>query len=90
MPSTPTNNSKARKASGKKLRSTGPFLTIVKWFFKVFGTLLLIGMTTGAMLGCIFAIYINRYISTSIDIDPGDFQLDLTSFVYYLDKKTGE
>lgn len=90
MPSTPINNSKAKKASGKKIRKAGPLLSIFKWTFTVLGTLLLIGMTTGAMLGCIFGIYIDRYVNTNLDIDPSDFQLDLTSFVYYFDKKTGE
>ncbi|MGI6577673.1 MAG: PBP1A family penicillin-binding protein [Eubacteriales bacterium] len=90
MPSNPTNNSKARKPSGKKIRTTGPLLSVFKWFFKIFGTLLLIGMTTGVMLGCIFAIYIDKHINTNLEIDPHEFQLDLTSFVYYLDKETGE
>ena len=86
MPSTPINNSKAKKASGKKIRKAGPLLSIFKWTFTVLGTLLLIGMTTGAMLGCIFGIYIDRYVNTNLDIGPSDFQLDLTSFVYYFDK----
>jgi|LSQX01.1.fsa_nt_gb penicillin-binding protein 1A len=97
MPSTPSNNSGNRsrskpktKPAAKKIRSRSPLLIATGWILKIVGTLLLICMTTGAMLGCIGAIYIDKYINTSLDIDPSDFQLDLTSFVYYRDKETGE
>jgi len=86
----PSESPKNRKASAKKIKTAGPLLSVLGWIGKIFGSLLLIGITTGAMLGCIFAIYVDKYINTDLDINPADFQLDLTSFVYYLDKDTGE
>jgi len=86
----PSGSPQSRKAPAKKIRSSGPLLSVLGWIGKVFGTMILIGITTVAMLGCIFAIYVDKYINTDLDINPSDFQLDLTSFVYYLDKDTGE
>ncbi|MDP4109774.1 MAG: PBP1A family penicillin-binding protein, partial [Bacillota bacterium] len=37
-----------------------------------------------------FAVYINKYINPTIDIDLDSFRLNFTSFVYYTDKKTGK
>jgi penicillin-binding protein 1A len=78
------------RPAGRKIRTAGPLLSILGWIGKILGTMLLIFLTTGAMLGCIFAIYVDRYVNTGLDINPADFQLDLTSFIYYLDKETGE
>lgn len=58
------------------------------WF--AIATLFLIGMTTAAMCAVTFAIYINKYIIPTCDIDLDNYGLDFTSFVYYTDSKTGE
>jgi penicillin-binding protein 1A len=65
-------------------------LTALGWFGKILGTILLVGITTGAIVGCIAAVYVDRYINTDLDINLEDFQLDLTSYVYYYNKSTGE
>ncbi len=52
-------------------------------------TLLLIGMTTAAVCGMAFAVYINRYVSPEVDVDLDSVRLNLTSFVYYIDPATG-
>ncbi len=59
-------------------------------FFKVFGTILMIGLVTGVMLACIFAIYVKNYINTDIGVNVDDFTLDQTSFIYTYDKTVGD
>ena len=56
----------------------------------VFLTLILIGLTTAAICGMIFAVYINKYISNDVEIYLDSYRLNLTSFMYYVDKETGE
>jgi len=56
----------------------------------VFLTLILIGLTTAAICGMVFAVYINKYISNDVEIYLDSYRLNLTSFLYYVDKDTGE
>ena len=56
----------------------------------MFLTLILIGLTTAAICGMIFAVYINKYISNDVEIYLDSYRLNLTSFMYYVDKETGE
>ncbi len=62
----------------------------LRWIGRVLGTLVLIGITTGAMLACIGAIYVDQYINTDLDVNLEDFQLDLTTFIYYYNKDSGD
>lgn len=71
---------KTRRKIRTALRYTG--FTLV--------TLMLIGMTTAAICGIAFAVYINRYVSPEVDVDLDSVRLNLTSFVYYVDPATGE
>ena len=43
-----------------------------------------------AICGVAFAIYINKYINPTIDIDLNSIRLNFTSIVYYTDKKSGK
>lgn len=79
-----------KKGAGKKVRNPGPLYSALGWFFKITGTLLLIAITTGAIFATIFAIYVGRYINVNLDVNPEDFQLDLTSFVYAFDSEAGD
>lgn len=58
--------------------------------FKVLGTILMIGLVTGVMLACIFAIYVKNYLNTGLEVNVDDFTLDQTSFIYTYDKELGE
>lgn len=69
-------NKKAKRA----LRYTGFVLV----------TLLLIGLTCTAICGVAFAYYIKTYVSSDVDIDLDSFRLNFTSFIYYIDKETGQ
>ena len=77
------NESRPRK---KKRRRRSVMGTI----FKVLGTLLLIGLCTGAILCCFAATYIKTVIIPKADLSLDDFQLGENSVMYYRDKSTGE
>ena len=57
---------------------------------KVLGTLLLIGLCTGAIMCCFLAVYIKTVIFPYADLSLDDFQLGENSIMLYQDKKTGE
>jgi len=58
--------------------------------FKVLGTLLLVGLCTGALLCCFAAVYINEVIVPLADLSLDDFTYNENSYMYYQDKTTGE
>jgi len=86
------NTGIVRKNFRRPLRQDNSLMKVLGIIGKVLGTCFLIGITTAAMLGCIFAIYVDKYISTDINIDVNldDFSLDQTSFIYYFDDATGQ
>ena len=53
-------------------------------------TIMLVGLTTAAICGMVFAVYINQYVSNDVEIYLDSYRLNLTSFIYYLDPDTGE
>lgn len=91
--SNPTNNSPAprqsqpqraqspqRKRKPKRRMFNGmrpiPFVLL---------SILLVGITTMAICGMAFALYVHKYINPTIDINLDDFRLNFTSFVTYVD-----
>ena len=58
--------------------------------WKVLGTLLLVGLCTGALLCCFAAVYINKVIVPIADLSMDDFSYGENSVMYYQDKTTGE
>ncbi|MBR7142972.1 MAG: PBP1A family penicillin-binding protein [Clostridia bacterium] len=56
----------------------------------VFLSLLLVFAFVGLEVGGALVYYISNYIDPMVDIGLQDFSLDMTSFVYYLDKETGQ
>ena len=53
-------------------------------------TILLVGLTTAAICGMVFAVYINKYVSNDVEIYLDSYRLNLTSFIYYTDPETGK
>lgn len=49
-------------------------------------SIVLIGVTTAAICGMAFALYVHKYINPTIDINLDDFRLNFTSFVTYIDR----
>ena len=62
---------------------------IFRSIFMVFLTIILIGLTTAAICGMVFAVYINKYVSNDVEIYLDSYRLNLTSFLYYVDDETG-
>ncbi len=58
--------------------------------FGVLGTLVLIGICTGAMLFGIFMKYVDTTLAPSLDVNADDYTMALSSFIYYQDQETGE
>ena len=58
--------------------------------WKVLGTLLLVGICTGAIMCCFAAVYIKTVIMPQVDLSLDDFQLGENSIMLYQDKETGE
>lgn len=67
----------------KKKRSAGRSIAMVLL------TILLIGMTSAAICGMVFAVYINKYVSNDVEIYLESYRLNQTSFIYYIDPETG-
>ena len=63
---------------------------VIGTFFKVLGTLILIGLCTGALLCCFAVTYINEVIVPRAELNLDDFPLGENSIMYYQDKTTGE
>ena len=57
--------------------------------FKVLGTLMLVGLCTGALLCCFAAVYISTVLVPEAELSIDDFQLGENSVMYYVDKETG-
>lgn len=62
----------------------------VRRIFFVLGTLVLIGVCTSAMLAGIFLKYVETTLTPTLQVDADDYTMNLSSFIYYQDKETGE
>ncbi len=76
----------ASRTRKKKKRRGGAARTVLK----VLGTLLLIGICTGALLCCFAAVYIQTVILPQATLDLGTIDVNENSVMYYQDKSTGE
>ena len=52
-------------------------------FWRVLGTIILIGILTALLFVCIFALYIKTCIMPNTKLDLGDFALNQSSTIYY-------
>ena len=73
-----------------KKRRKHPVRRAIGIFFKVLGTLILVGLCTGALLCCFAAVYINEVILPQAGLSLDEFPLGENSVMYYLDKQTGQ
>ncbi len=85
-------NGAASSAPRPRRRKKSLFRRVVGGFFKTLGTLLLIGVCTGAIMACFAVVYVQTIIMPqaeevieSIDI----FNVGQSSTMYYTDKNTG-
>jgi penicillin-binding protein 1A len=82
----------SHKGRAGKIARTGArtFGGIVTLIFKIIGTLLLIGVTTGVIFSCIFTIYVKTNLTSELDISLNQYKMNLSSVVYYKDKNSGD
>lgn len=79
----PKKRRRKRSAGSVALRAAGTV-------FKIIGTLILVGLCTGALMACFAAVYINEVIVPIADLSPDDFIFNEDSIMYYEDKNTGQ
>ena len=60
--------------------------TVIRLAVRIVLMVLLIFITTGLLLACIFAFYVKNSLSTDLDIKLEDFSLSLSSSIWYTDK----
>lgn len=60
----------------------------VEYFFNIVITILLVGIVTGGIVACTFAIYIRDNIDATFDLNSYVANLNQTSVVYYTDYDT--
>lgn len=56
-------------------------------FWRVFGSIILIGILTALLFICIFALYIKTCIMPNAKLDLGDYALNQSSTIYYQNAK---
>ena len=79
-----TNDPKQQKLKRKQKQRRGhPILRFI-------GTLILVGIITGAMLLCMAAMYIKFVVLPDADLALTDYNLNLTTMMYYTNKDTEE
>lgn len=84
---------KRPQASRTRKRRRSPARTAAGVFGRlvlVVFTLVLIGVLTAGIFAYIFLQYINTTVAPSLTVSMDDYELDLSSFIYYQDKETGE
>ena len=85
------NKDKAKRAAKATAIVSGRTVgDIVGLVFKAIGTVLLLGLTTGAIFAVIFALYIRTTLEPQIDISLEDFSVELTSMIYHFDHEIEE
>lgn len=57
---------------------------------KIIGTLLLIIVTTGLILACIFAVYVKTNLTSQVGVSLKDFKMSQSSVIYYKDASSGD
>ena len=67
-----------------------PIGSFVGWIGKIFGTLLLMMITTGAILAVFFSMYVAKNLQVDLDVSLEDITLDQASLIYYTDPDTGQ
>lgn len=84
-----TSKADAAKKAGARIAKTlskysGKILTYTA---NILLTVLLIGIITGAAMACALVVYIKNYVDPVYDIDNLKYDSDLTTSIYYQEKK---
>lgn len=65
-------------------------LGLFKWTFLTLWTVLLVGVCTGLIGLHFFRQYIDTVVTPAVGVRAEDYTMNLSSFIYYQDKETGE
>ena len=87
MPS--RSNQSPRPRKGRSEKTYNPALHILGIVGKVVGTFLLVMLITGIILVCFAMVYIKTVILPQAHLDA-NFDMNLTSTIYYMNQETGE
>lgn len=74
----------------RKKRRRNPFLVFLKGFFLTIWTLLLIGVCTAVIMLGLFKKYVDTTLTPALEVRAEDYTMNLSSFIYYQNKETGE
>ncbi|NCE63252.1 transglycosylase [Pseudoflavonifractor sp. 524-17] len=74
----------------KKRKKKGGIGRVIAGFFKILGTLILIGIVTCAFLACFAVDYIKEVILPDAHVEAQSYSTALASTIYYIDKNTGQ
>ena len=87
MPS--RSNQSPRPRKGRSEKTYNPAMHILGIVGKVVGTFLLVMLITGIILVCFAMVYIKTVILPQAHLDA-NFDMNLTSTIYYMNQETGE
>ena len=80
------------KRAIKRATKTGVWVAgdIIFFSLKAIGTIMLIAVTTVVLFVSIFMIYLRNNLTAELDVSPTDFNMSLSSVIYYTDPHTGQ
>lgn len=88
-PQTPRQSGRSERRPRKRRASPGRIAAgIVGRVFLALFTVALIGVCTTAIFAYIFMQYINTSVAPNLAVSMEDYELNLSSFIYYQDKET--
>ncbi len=87
MPHSPARPPQSTPRSPRKKKPT--WKKVVGRVFTIIGTLVLILAITGSFLACFAAVYIKNVILPKTELNVADYNMDLSSAIYYTDPTTG-
>lgn len=74
---------KSKRGGRRRRKKRHWILRMFAFLFKTIGTLILIGITTGAILACFGAVYIKTVIMPQTELDLSNFFINENSLMYY-------
>ncbi|MDR0818424.1 MAG: transglycosylase domain-containing protein [Oscillospiraceae bacterium] len=78
------------KTTAKAAATTAKFsgrvvIGIISLIFRSIGTVILVGILTGLLFTCVFAVYIKTELSSELDVDLSEYTQAQSSVIYYFD-----
>ena len=84
------HENKRREAPAPRKRKKRGVFSFIGALFRLIITMILVGGCTAAMLVWIFMNYVDTTLAPTLQVRAEDYTMELSSFIYYQDKETGE